>query len=103
MGGVLKMSIGDQGYGASLDFQQLCPFRVKFRFVEVGVGRPDITRAWPTRRKAEAILKDKEAARLAGMPKPEYAAVLRFLSLGKQYLRFRLGASDALRSLSGTR
>ena len=36
MGGVLMMSISDQEYGASLDLQQLCPFRTKFRFVEVG-------------------------------------------------------------------
>jgi hypothetical protein len=36
MGGVLIMSIRDQEYGASLDLQQLCPFRMKFRFVEVG-------------------------------------------------------------------
>jgi len=36
------MSIGNEEYGASLDLQQLCSFRMKFRFV----GRPDITRAW---------------------------------------------------------
>jgi hypothetical protein len=36
MGGVLLMSIGDQEYGASLDLQQLCPVRMKFRSVEVG-------------------------------------------------------------------
>lgn len=36
MGGVLLMSIRDQEYGPSLDLQQLCPFRMKFRFVEVG-------------------------------------------------------------------
>jgi len=36
MGGVLIMSIRDQEYGASLDLQQLYPFQMKFRFVEVG-------------------------------------------------------------------
>jgi hypothetical protein len=36
MGGVLIMSIRDQEYGARLDLQQLYPFRMKFRFVEVG-------------------------------------------------------------------
>jgi hypothetical protein len=30
------MSIRDQEYGASLDLQQLYPFRMKFNFVEVG-------------------------------------------------------------------
>ena len=30
------MSIRDQEYGASLDLQQLYPFQMKFRFVEVG-------------------------------------------------------------------
>jgi len=36
MGGVLIMSIRDQEYGASSDVQQLYPFRMKLRFVEVG-------------------------------------------------------------------
>jgi hypothetical protein len=36
MGGVLIMSIRDQEYGASLDLQQLYPFRMNLRFVEVG-------------------------------------------------------------------
>jgi hypothetical protein len=36
MGGVLIMSIWNQEYGASWDLQQLYPFGMKFRFVEVG-------------------------------------------------------------------
>src|SRR6266481_4275200 len=36
MGGVLITSIRDHEYGASLDLQQLYPFQMKFRFVEVG-------------------------------------------------------------------
>ena len=36
MGGVLVMSIRDQECGASLGLQQLYPFQMKFRFVEVG-------------------------------------------------------------------
>ena len=39
MGGVLIMSIRDQEYGASLDLQQLYPFRMKFKVVEVGRSR----------------------------------------------------------------
>jgi hypothetical protein len=34
MGRRLIMSIRDQVHGASLDLQQLYPFRIKFRFVE---------------------------------------------------------------------
>ena len=30
------MSIREQEYGASLDLQQLYPFRMKFKFIEVG-------------------------------------------------------------------
>jgi hypothetical protein len=36
IGGVLVLSIRDHEYGASLDLQQLYPFRMKLRFVEVG-------------------------------------------------------------------
>jgi hypothetical protein len=36
MRGVLIVSVTDQEYGASVDLQQLYPFRMRFRFIEVG-------------------------------------------------------------------
>jgi hypothetical protein len=98
MRGVLIMSVTDQEYGASVDLQQLYPFRMKFRFIEVGPVEVENLRTPTAEPSALAQTDDtgrrSSLARLAGDLALEPGRVEGVDLRDRNLIAFRCGSDD---------